>query len=462
MLTSITASYKGTACPIHLIETAQYEQWLKVQPSEIKTWLEKNYFRATPGESVLMMDEHAEVKQVFVGVQSAHDLSGVGALALKLPAGYYAIEATAFAALDLQLAVIFWGLGAYQFTKYKPAMRAPAILLVPKCCDYSLIENTVESIYWVRDLINTPFEDMAPVHLSEAAFELAEQYHAKASEWVDEELLDENCPAIFTVGRGSDHAPRLIDLTWGSEDLPKVTLVGKGVCFDTGGFNLKSGVGMSLMKKDMGGAANVLGLARMIMQAKLPVRLRVLIPAVDNAVSGDAYRPGDVITMRNGKTVEVTNTDAEGRLVLADALARASEESPELLIDLATLTGAAKVALGTEMPALFCEDLHLVHELFNLAERERDPFWPMPLPTAYFRHLKSLIADFTNSAKQPFGGAILAALFLREFVEKNTTWVHVDLMGWNVDEQPGRPVGGEAQIIRALFMYLRQRYSSRH
>jgi leucyl aminopeptidase len=324
------------------------------------------------------------------------------------------------------------------------------------------VENIVESTYLVRDLINTPAEDMGPLELSETAMRLSEEFHAQFDQIVGEDLLDEMYPAVFTVGRGSYSSPRLLDLQWGDLNSPKLTLVGKGVCYDTGGLDIKTGGSMRLMKKDMGGAAHVLGLARMIMKANLPVRLRVLIPAVENSVSGDAYRPGDVITMRNGKTVEVDNTDAEGRLVLADALVEASSEKPDLLIDFATLTGAARVAVGTEIAAMFTNNDKLAECVAASAEHEKDPVWRMPLHQSYLKLLKSKIADIANCARGGYAGAITAALFLQQFIDQEITWLHFDVMGWNVADRAGHPEGGEAMGLRAVFSYLRQRFSSQH
>jgi len=269
-------------------------------------------------------------------------------------------------------------------------------------------------------------------------------------------------PAIFTVGRASYNSPRLIDIQWGDKKAPKLTLVGKGVCFDTGGLNLKPNNGMLLMKKDMGGAAHVLGLAKMIMQANLPVCLRVLIPAVENAISGDSFRPGDIITMRNGKTVEITDTDAEGRLILADALVEACSEKPDLLIDFATLTGAARVAVGTEIAALFTNNDILAKSIASFAQQNNDPIWRMPLYRDYLRLLDSQVADMTNCANTSYGGAITAAVFLQEFLDAEIPWMHFDIMAWNVLPRPGHPVGGEAMGLRAVFEYLRQRFSAQH
>jgi leucyl aminopeptidase len=297
-----------------------------------------------------------------------------------------------------------------------------------------------------------------PEDLSRVSEQLANEYHASIKHLIGDELLENNYPTIHAVGRASIHQPRLIDLTWGQPDAPKITLVGKGVCFDSGGLDLKPSNAMRLMKKDMGGAAHVLGLAKLIMALNLPVRLRVLIPAVENAVSSNAFRPGDVLTTRQGITVEVDNTDAEGRLVLCDALTEADSENPEMIIDFATLTGACRVALGTELPGFFCNDQTLAQALQQSGDKVQDLVWQLPLHSPYQDMLKSDIADTLNSAPSPFGGAITAALYLQLFVSKNTPWVHFDVMAWNNRKLPGRPIGGEAFGIRAVYELLAQRY----
>ncbi|MHA1571452.1 MAG: leucyl aminopeptidase family protein, partial [Alphaproteobacteria bacterium] len=312
--------------------------------------------------------------------------------------------------------------------------------------------------YLVRDLVTTPAEDMGPAQLADAARALGRRHKATVRVTTGDQLLKQNYPAIHAVGRASDDPPRLIDLSWGATKDPKVTLVGKGVCFDTGGLDLKGAAGMLLMKKDMGGAAHVLGLASMIMDAKLPVRLRVLIPAVENAVAGNAYHPMDVLTMRNGMTVEVGNTDAEGRLVLADCLVRACEEKPALLIDYATLTGAARVALGPELPALFTNDDTLAHDLGEIGRNNADPVWRLPLHRDYRRMLDSAIADISSTGSGGLAGAITAALFLAEFVDEDIPWVHFDVMAWNPRSRPGRPEGGEAMGLRTVYAAIAQRF----
>jgi leucyl aminopeptidase len=320
------------------------------------------------------------------------------------------------------------------------------------------IERLQSATALARDLINTPANDMSPEHLAQAAVDMATRYCARHRVIVGDELLTEGFPAVHAVGRASACPPRLFDMEWGDAAHPKVTIVGKGVCFDSGGLDIKPGSSMLLMKKDMGGAAVALGLAQAIMDAKLPLRLRLIVPMVENAISGSAYRPGDVLRTRKHLSVEVGNTDAEGRLILCDALALADEEKPDLLIDLATLTGAARVALGPELPALFSNDESLGTEVAKLGAAEFDPLWPMPLWNGYDEELSSKIADLNNVSASGFAGAIIAALFLRRFVSNARSWMHVDLYAWNSKERAGRPVGAEPQALRALCSYLKSRY----
>lgn len=374
-----------------------------------------------------------------------------------MPQGDYYLAGEWSAAVKERLA-LGWGLGAYQFTRYRQAKPPTARLSVDSTCDLRQVRAQIQAIGLVRDLINTPAEDLMPEHLADTMIVLGKEFGARVEQVVGDALLEQNFPAIHAVGRASVHAPRLLDLRWGEEGNPRLTLVGKGVCFDSGGLDLKSANGMRLMKKDMGGAAHALGLARLIMSTGLPVRLRVLVAAVENAVAGNALRPGDVIRSRKGLTIEIDNTDAEGRLILCDALAEGATEQPELLIDFATLTGAARVALGTEVPALFSNSDELAAGLLAAAEAQQDPLWRLPLYNPYREMLDSKIADIANAANAPYAGAITAALFLREFVPEETAWAHVDVMAWNTRSRPGRPEGGEAMGIRAVSHYLRQRF----
>jgi len=446
---------KKKTIPVVFILKVDFTEWLKKQTSFIKSWLTTTQFRGDAGQVRLIPNQAGELAQVICILSDVKDFWAAGALPLSLPEGQYHFELSNENYLQF---AIGWGLGAYQFTRYKKSTRLPAQLVLPKGVDQKQVNNIVESIYFVRTLINMPTEDMGPSELSAATAHLAKQYKATFKEIVGKDLLKQNFASIYTVGRASDDAPRLLDLRWGLKKHPKVTLVGKGVCFDTGGLDIKTASGMQLMKKDMGGAAHVLGLARMIMEAKLPVCLRVLIPAVENSVSGNAYRPGDVITSHKGITIEVGNTDAEGRLVLADALSVAVSEKPDLLIDIATLTGAARVALGTELPAVFCNQDKVVEDLVVHANQLRDPIWRLPLFGLYRDSLNSLIADINNNGCDSYGGAITAGLFLKEFVPDEIPWLHFDLMAWNLRGRAGRPQGGEAMALRALFGYLVDRF----
>jgi leucyl aminopeptidase len=353
-----------------------------------------------------------------------------------------------------------WALATYRFGRYRKHEGSFPTLVWPGGCDRAGVERAASATFLVRDLINTPAADMGPEELAAAARTLADGHGARFAVIVGDELQVRNYPAVHAVGRASSRAPRLIDLQWGDESNPRVTLVGKGVCFDSGGLDLKPAAGMKLMKKDMGGAAIMLGLARMVMSANLPVRLRVLIPAVENSVSGNALRPLDVIETRKGLTVEIGNTDAEGRVILADALAEAASEQPALLVDCATLTGAARVALGTELPALFTNDDTLAQALLAHGAATGDPLWRLPLWKPYKRHLDGKVADLTNAADIAFAGAITAALFLAEFAKPAKPWAHIDIMAWNTDSRPGRPEGGEAMGMRALYGLIRERFGS--
>lgn len=432
-------------------------QWLQGQEDSIKRWIKASGFKAKPGSVCLIPDQQGSLAAVITGIKSPHGPWACAGLPGTLPEGNYHIKADWNASVMERIA-IGWGLGAYQFTRYKESDRTLAKLAIDPACNPQVIKNQIQALYLVRDLINTPAEDMMPENLAAALIELGREFGARVDQVVGDKLLMKNYPLIHAVGRASTHHPRLIELQWGDENHPKLTLVGKGVCFDSGGLDLKSSSNMRLMKKDMGGAAHVIGLARMIMGARLPVRLRVLVPAVENAVSGNALRPGDVIRSRQGLSIEIDNTDAEGRLILCDALAEASTERPDLLIDFATLTGAARVALGTEVPALFCSCQGLAAALLELAEEEHDPLWQLPLYRPYRELLDSKIADIANASSSGYGGAITAALFLQEFIPEGRPWMHFDVMAWNTRSRPGRPEGGEAMGLRAVFKYLSRRF----
>lgn len=421
-----------------------------------RRWVADSGFEAAPGTFALIADESGKLVRVLVGVDASDTLSALGALPRTLPEATYHL-ASEGVLKDTVQAALGWALGAYEFTRYRKARRAPAKLAIA-AADLATLQPLVEATTLVRDLVNTPTEDMGPKHLADAVKQLGKTHKAKVREWVGDELLDANFPTIHAVGRASHRSPRLIELNWGKSSDPKIAVVGKGVCFDTGGLDLKPADGMRWMKKDMGGAAHAIALAGLIMQAKLPVRLQLLIPAVENAVSGAAMRPGEVITTRAGITVEVDNTDAEGRLVLCDALSYAGEQKPDLIIDYATLTGAARIALGPDVPALFANNDDAADQVLAAGRAVNDPLWRLPLWRPYRKMLESYLADIANSGASRHAGAITAALYLERFVPETTPWLHLDTYAWNDGDRPGRPRGGEALGLRAFFAFLQKRY----
>lgn len=445
--------------PIILISCDTYHSWQQEQDSITKNWLQHNAFKPDAGSWCLLPGQGGEISACIL-IYDDLDLWTIAVLPMQLPDAVYRVD-TPGGEDQLYRLALGWGLGSYRFNRYLSSDQEQVLprLLIESDTLRDKVIAQVDSIGLVRDLVNTPAQDMMPQHLSAASQSLAKQFDGQFTEILDEELLEQNYPAIHAVGRASVHRPRLLEIIWGEADAPRLTLVGKGVCFDSGGLDLKPASAMRLMKKDMGGAAHALGLAQMIMAHKLPVRLQVLIPAVENAVSANAFRPGDILQSRKGLSIEIDNTDAEGRLVLCDALTRAAEASPDLLIDFATLTGAARVALGTEVPAFFTENNDLATGLQEYASGWNDMVWRLPLHEAYRTQIQSKIADIVNSAKEPFGGAITAALFLRSFVEDDQDWIHFDLMAWNLRDRPGRPEGGEAMGLLGLFALLQQRYA---
>ncbi len=396
---------------------------------------------------------------MLVGCTSNSGLYALASLPRRLPVGNYVLDPRGLA-LDPAQAALGWAFGAYRFSRYRRADRETARLVIDEATR-AQVSSFAEAATLTRDLINTPTQDMGPADLAAAVSSLAEHHGADYREWVGDELLRDNFPTIHAVGRAATaaRAPRLAMLSHGDAAAPHVVLVGKGVCFDTGGLDLKNADGMRWMKKDMGGAAHAIGLAKLILDAKLPVRLTLLIPAVENAISGDSFRPGEVIKTRGGLSIEIDNTDAEGRLVLCDALAYAGEMKPDLILDFATLTGAARVALGADLPALFCNRDDIANTLLGAGTQTQDPLWRMPLWRPYLIMLESYIADLANSGASRHAGAISAALFLERFVPDETPWCHLDVYSWNDSERPGRPKGGEAQGLRAYLEFLKQRYS---
>jgi leucyl aminopeptidase len=428
--------------------------------AQATAWARANGFGGEAGRLLPLPGANGRLSGALFGLGKGDSQFGalaLGALAKLLPEGDWHL---ASALDDPTLAGIGLKLGSYVFTRYgkKPGRKLGFAL--PRGADAASVERVAEAVFLTRDLVNTPTNDMGPDRLEQAARALAGKHKAKISVTSGDDLLAANFPMIHAVGRASAEAPRLIDFSWGKRKAPKVTLVGKGVCFDTGGLDIKPSSSMLLMKKDMGGAANVLGLASMIMQAGLNVRLRVLIPAVENAISANAFRPGDVLASRKGISVEIGNTDAEGRLVLADALALADEESPELLVDMATLTGAARTALGPDLPPFYTHDDRLAADLAEAAAATCDPLWRMPLWKPYDAKLSSKVADVNNVTSDAFAGSITAALFLNRFVENTRSWVHFDIFAWSPSERPHCPVGGEAQGIRALERVLVRRFAA--
>lgn len=447
-----------------LVAERELESWLGRQDEATRGWLSALRFRAERNQVACLAAPDGAVRAAVLGLGPLGTLDDLEPWHLagapdRLPDGVWRIE-TALAARAATAAALGWAHGSYRFERYRsrPRSSAPLARLVPpQLADMAYVRRMSAALAMARDLINTPAGDLTPERLAEEALTMATRCGG-TGRIVSGDALREAYPAIHAVGRAAESAPRLVDFSWGDTAAPKVTLVGKGVCFDSGGLDIKPPAGMLLMKKDMGGAACVLALARMIMESSLPVRLRVLIPAVENAVGGNAYRPGDVLRTRKGLTVEVGNTDAEGRLVLADALAAADAERPELLIDLATLTGAARTALGPELPAVFGSRPATVDAVAQHGREQADPLWPMPLWDGYDDELASKVADLNNVSNTAFAGAVIGGLFLRRFVTATPDWLHVDLYAWNGKERPGRPVGAEPQAVRALYALLVDRF----
>ena len=454
----------------------QLDNYLAEQAGLVNNWVKQSSFKALPNEFCIVPNHEGNIDRILCGVEinssenpDSATIWSMSSFSTALPEGEYHFESTWSENEQIQ-AAIGWGLGAYRFDFFKKGFLEPRKIPLLKVADNQLaqVQAFVDAFTLVRDMVNTPANHMMPEELSEVVQELAQQHHAQFSEIVGDELLTENFPAIHAVGRASEHPPRLIKLNWSSkqeeslteqgEELPLLTLVGKGVCFDTGGLDLKPSKFMRNMKKDMGGAAHVLGLAHLIMSFDLPLRLQVLIAAADNAISGNAFRPGDIIDTRAHKTVEIDNTDAEGRLVLCDALTLACETSSALIIDFATLTGAARVAVGTEIPALFSNSTSLAKEIQSASDNTGETLWPLPLHHAYRYQLDSPVADITNCSAEGYGGAITAALYLNEFVDEDIEWAHLDVMAWNNRARVGRPKGGEAMGLLAVFNYLQQRF----
>lgn len=446
--------------PIWPVAKPDFDAWLANQSPAVQQWLKLTKFEGEENSMQIIPDASGEILGVVTGLGDSAEFKtwSCAHLPSALPAGTYRLEVE-LSTLEANQVCLGWLLGTYSYQRYKseqPEQSGGSYLVAPHKCDVQQVLSTAETISLVRDMINTPAADMGPADLENAVNNLAQEHGGKVTSIAGDDLLTQGLPLIHAVGRASNRAPRLIDLCWGPSDAVKITLVGKGVCFDSGGIQVKSDPGIRGMKKDMGGAAHALGLAKMIMEAGLKVNLRLLIPAVDNSISANNYLPGDVFKTRNGVTVEIEHTDAEGRLILADALAVSSENKPDLVVDFGTLTGAAEEALGYDIPAIVSDKEEIGFKLQQLSKTTDDPVWPLPLWRPYTATLKGKIADTNHIADGAGAGVITCALFLNKFVRDTGTWVHVDLSGWSPQDRPGRPEGGEALGLRTLFSYIKE------
>ena len=462
LMSVVLAAPAANSVPIHAVDRAHWPRAEATLDAATRRWLQAVEFSAAAGALAYVPGPDGALAGVWAGVR-ASDPWALAACPSVLPLGHYHLAAPAagMPVLDLAQLALAWSLGAYVFDAYRKRRREPATLHLPASAATSRALIVALAVAATRDLVNTPAEHLGPAELAEAVQALARAHGARFKQVVGDKLLEAGFPAIHAVGRAAARPPRLVELQWGEPEHPLVTLVGKGVCFDSGGLDIKSAEGMRLMKKDMGGAANAIGLAQMIMALRLPVRLQLLIPAVENAISGNAYRPGDVFKTRKGLHIEIGNTDAEGRVILCDALAYGAEGRPAVVIDMATLTGAARTALGPQLPALFCRDMGLARELVDSGLALGDPLWHMPLWGEYHANIESDIADIVNTGRNAMAGAITAALFLGDFVPDELTWLHLDLFAWNDVARPGRPAGGEAQTLRTLLAWLERRFGQR-
>ena len=445
----------SSALPLHVVTAAGLAEWRSRQPAAHGNWLNAQGFDASPGSAALLCATDGSIAGAVIGVGDRSDAYAYAHAPFALPAGTTWKPADGLDQAETTNLQLGWGLGSYRFARYRKPKRAPAHLAATPVQE---VIDVITACLRVRDWVNTPTEDMGPQQLEDAARTLADHHGAQLEVIAGDALLEQNFPTIHAVGRASHRAPRLIALRWGKAEHPHLALVGKGVCFDTGGLDMKAADGMRNMKKDMGGAAHALALAGLVMAQALPVQLTLVIAAVENAVGPDAFRPGDVITTRKGITVEVDNTDAEGRLVLCDALTYACEQKPDTIIDFATLTGAARVALGPDLPALFTADDTLAQQWLEAGNTTRDPVWRMPLWRPYLRYLDSSIADIANAGSR-MAGSVTAALYLERFIDQGQTWAHLDVYAWNDGERPGRPAGGEALALRSAWAMLKCRYN---
>ncbi len=449
-----TPSQVDTTQPLHLVQRDAYADWHAAQPTAVQAWLDAQQFDGSAGAAMAWADSDGRLAGAVLGIGDPLDPFSYAHAPFALPAGdwHAAIDADAATAAALQLG---WGMGCYRFTRYKAATRAPARLVADfdaACFDI------LAACTRVRDMVNTPTEHMGPDELEAVSREIATAHGGGITVIAGDDLLTQNYPAIHAVGRASHRAPRMIEMSWGDAANPHVAIVGKGVCFDSGGLDIKSAAGMRNMKKDMGGSAHAIALAELIMARKLPVRITLLVAAVENSIGPNAFRPGEVIATRKGVSVEIDNTDAEGRLVLCDALTRAGELQPALLLDFATLTGAARIALGPDLPALYSNDDAVANAWLEAGQRCRDPLWRMPLWRPYLRYLTSGIADLANGSSSTMAGSVTAALYLERFVADSQPWAHLDVYAWNDSDRAGKPAGGEAQALRAAFAMLQARY----
>lgn len=455
----IIINSKTVTTPIILLTNKNLPAWLKKQPQGVKKWVEANNFTASPAGCLVVPDEKGGIRGIITGVEEQLNIWSIAHLPAKIPERIYHLEGDFTPEESTNLA-LGWSLATYEFTRYKKSSKNFPKLIAPQNCDVTPVKSFFEAICWARDLINTPANDMNPAALAQEAIDWAKERKAKIKVLKGEELLKENYPMIYTVGKAANTPPHLIDIYFPRSGAKKITLIGKGVTFDSGGLDIKSSGGMKLMKKDMGGAANILALAKLIVETDIPVELRVLLPIVENSVSGNSMRPLDIVPTRKGINVEIGNTDAEGRLILCDTLFEADSKKPDLIIDCATLTGAARVALGTEIPAFFTPDNKLAAKLSEISESEFDPLWRLPLWKGYRNQIDTVNADLSNDPDSSYAGAITAALFLQEFVVNTQEWIHVDMMAWNLQNKSGRPQGGEAMGIRALYKLIKENYGS--
>ena len=457
MLDSVFITDTDHTVPIHLIRSGDWSAWAERAAESLRRLAAVHDFQAQNGRILLVPATDGTIERVLLGVGDKANFRVVGALAQNLPSGDYRLAFTPreFAGTGMAVA---WGLGAYAFDRYKKRTRSSPRLAPPDGADMAEATRIIEATWLARDLINTPTNDMGPEDLQAVVERVAQAHGAAFEAIVGDDLLAQNYPLIHAVGRAAAQAPRLLHLSWGAATAPRLAIVGKGVTFDTGGLDIKPSNGMRLMKKDMGGAAHALALAQIVMAAQLNVRLDLFLPVAENAISANAFRPGDVIKSRKGLTIEVDNTDAEGRLILADALARACEDNPALLLNFATLTGAARAALGPDLPPCFTNDDALAADFAQAATETADPLWRMPLWDAYDGDMDSPIADLKNAGDGAFAGAIYGALFLRRFVTA-PSWAHFDVFGWAPKEKPARPAGGEAQALRASWHVIKKRFA---